>query len=122
MFRSSTRRACRLMQLSHSVWYYKPHARDDSWLRKRIREIAEVRVRYGFWRIYILLKRKGFTNNHKRVYRVYKEEGLNLRSKDLDATKRGHTAWSGQSSLLFINVGVWILLRISCLMVVGSGL
>ena len=50
-------------------------------LRQRMREIALVRVRYGFWRIYILLRREGFEDNHKRVYRIYKEEGLNLRSK-----------------------------------------
>ena len=50
-------------------------------LRMRIKEIAGVRVRYGFWRIYILLRREGFIDNHKRMYRVYKEEGLNLRSK-----------------------------------------
>jgi putative transposase len=47
----------------------------------RMKEIAAVRVRYGFWRIYILLRREGFMDNHKRMYRVYKEEGLNLRSK-----------------------------------------
>ena len=46
-----------------------------------MREIAEVRVRYGFWRIYILLRREGFKDNHKRMYRIYKNEGLNLRSK-----------------------------------------
>ena len=39
------------------------------------------RVRYGFNRIFVLLRREGFIDNHKRVYRVYKEEGLNLRSK-----------------------------------------
>lgn len=50
-------------------------------LRMRMKEIAAVRIRYGFWRIYILLRREGFTDNHKRMYRVYKEEGLNLRSK-----------------------------------------
>jgi putative transposase len=33
------------------------------------------------WRIYILLRREGFKDNHKRVHRIYKEEGLNLRSK-----------------------------------------
>ncbi|NRB64734.1 MAG: transposase [Saprospiraceae bacterium] len=47
----------------------------------RIREIAETSVRYGFWRIYVLLRREGFTVNHKRVYQIYKEEGFNLRSK-----------------------------------------
>ncbi len=50
-------------------------------LRSRIKEIAQTRVRYGLWRIYILLRREGWKDNHKRVYRVYKEEGLNLRSK-----------------------------------------
>ena len=80
-YRISVRRSCRLASLSHSVWYYKPHPRDDRLLGQRIRQIAEVRVRYGFWRVFILLRREGFTDNHERVYRIYKEEGLNLRSK-----------------------------------------
>jgi putative transposase len=46
-----------------------------------MREMAETRVRYGHWKIYTLLRREGWKDNHKRVYRVYKEEGLNLRSK-----------------------------------------
>ncbi len=44
-------------------------------------EIASSRVRYGFWRIFVLLRREGWRVNHKRIYRLYKEEGLNLRSK-----------------------------------------
>ncbi len=44
-------------------------------------EIAQVRIRYGYWRIFTLLRREGWPDNHKRVYRIYKEEGLNLRSK-----------------------------------------
>jgi putative transposase len=67
--------------LSKSVFYYKHKGRNDEFLRMRIKEIAATRVRYGFWRIYILLRREGFMDNHKRVYRVYCEEGLNLRSK-----------------------------------------
>lgn len=47
----------------------------------RMREIASVRIRYGFHRIHILLRREGFIDNHKRTYRIYKEEGLNLRTK-----------------------------------------
>ena len=50
-------------------------------LISRIREIALTRVRYGYWRIYTLLRREGWGVNHKRIYRLYKLEGLNLRSK-----------------------------------------
>lgn len=67
--------------LSKSVFYYKHKSRNDEFLRMRAKEIAATRVRYGFWRIYILLRREGFMDNHKRVYRVYCVEGLNLRSK-----------------------------------------
>ena len=81
-YRISMRRACSLIMISHSVWYYVPNKkRDESTIRRRMREIAEVRVRYGFWRIFTLLRREGFTDNSKRVYRIYKDEGLNLRSK-----------------------------------------
>jgi putative transposase len=67
--------------LHRSSLHYKHRKREDSPVRHRIREIAETRVRYGFWRIHILLRREGWQDNHKRVYRIYKEEGLNLRSK-----------------------------------------
>jgi len=47
----------------------------------RIREIAAVRVRYGYQRIHVLLRRESWKVNHKRVYRLYREEGLNVRAK-----------------------------------------
>ena len=47
----------------------------------RIKELAATRVRYGYKRIYILLRREGWPVNHKRVYRLYCEEGLHLRAK-----------------------------------------
>ena len=77
----SINRCVRLILLHKSVFYYTPKERGDELLRMRMKEIAATRVRYGFWRIYILLRREGFMDNHKRVYRVYCEEGLNLRSK-----------------------------------------
>ena len=43
--------------------------------------LAQVRVRYGSQRLYILLRREGWPDNHKRVHRLYCLEGLNLRSK-----------------------------------------
>ncbi len=80
-YRVSVRRACNVVLLHRSGWYYASKARDSSVIRKRINEIAQVRIRYGYWRIFILLRREGWLDNHKRVYRIYKEEGLNLRSK-----------------------------------------
>ena len=50
-------------------------------LRLRIKEIAASRLRYGYQRIHILLPREGWQVNHKKVLRIYREEGLNLRSK-----------------------------------------
>ena len=44
-------------------------------------EMASARVRFGFWRIFILFRREGWEENHKVVYRLYKEEALNLRIK-----------------------------------------
>src|SRR5690554_7558247 len=80
-YRISLRRACEVSLLSTSVWYYKNIRKNDGPLRQRIRNIAETRVRYGIERIVVLLKREGWKDNHKRVYRIYKEEGLNLRVK-----------------------------------------
>jgi len=77
----SIRRACAVILLDRSSYYYKAHRRVDSAVRNRMREIAEVRIRYGFQRIFVLLRREGWRDNHKRVFRIYKEEGLNLRSK-----------------------------------------
>ncbi|MBE0651736.1 MAG: IS3 family transposase [Bacteroidales bacterium] len=80
-YRVSIRKACQIIMLRRSVWYYRKKNKDDSIIRMRMKEKAMVRVRYGFWRIFTLLRREGFRDNHKRVYRIYRLEGLNLRSK-----------------------------------------
>ncbi len=56
-------------------------APDQAALRMRIKEIAAVRVRYGYYRIYVLLRRERWTVNHKRVCRLYREAGLSMRVK-----------------------------------------
>ncbi len=50
-------------------------------LRKRLKELAHERRRFGCKRLYILLRREGFEVNHKRVERLYREENLSLRRK-----------------------------------------
>ena len=80
-YQVSRRRACKTLPMHRSGMYYKPHRRDQTLLAIRMREIAYSRIRYGYRRIEIMLKREGFTDNHKRVHRVYCELGLNLRTK-----------------------------------------
>ena len=80
-YRVSKQRACQFIKLHRSAMYYIKCKRDDEAIRKRITEIAQTRIRYGFQRIHTLLRREGWKDNLKRVYRIYKEEGLNLRIK-----------------------------------------
>lgn len=80
-YQVSQQRACKAIMLHRSALYYEPHRREDRPVRERIKDIAATRVRYGFWRIHYLLRREGWRDNHKRTYRIYREEGLNLRSK-----------------------------------------
>ena len=47
----------------------------------RIKEIANTRVHYGYRRVHVMLKREGWQDNVKRVYRLYQEQGLSLRMK-----------------------------------------
>jgi putative transposase len=70
-----------VIAISRSVFRYQATRDGQVPLRMRIKEIAAVRVRYGYKRIHVLLRREGWEINHKRVYRIYCEEGLNLRSK-----------------------------------------
>jgi putative transposase len=50
-------------------------------LRQRLREIAQARVRFGYRRLLVLLRREGWAVGKKRIYRLYIEEGLALRRK-----------------------------------------
>lgn len=50
-------------------------------LRLRLRDLAATRVAYGYRRLQILLEREGWHVNHKRVYRLYRAEGLVMRKK-----------------------------------------
>lgn len=66
------------MLLPRSVFYYRSHRRDYTALRRRLRELAGVRVRYGYRRLTVLLRREGWPNNAKVIYRLYREENLGV--------------------------------------------
>jgi putative transposase len=72
----SQRRACRLVGIEPKTYRYRSRRPDDDALRRRLRELAAERRRFGYRRLLILLRREGIAANHKRLYRVYTEEGL----------------------------------------------
>jgi len=80
-FGASQRQACRVLKLSRSVYSYQSVASDSSALGIRIREITQTRAHYGYRRVHVMLRREGWRDNHKRVYRLYREQGLSLRHK-----------------------------------------
>ncbi len=73
------RRALQMVTMSYSSYSYKGKARDSQAVRMRMREIASTRVHYGCERVFVVLRREGWRDNHKRIHRIYKEEGLSLR-------------------------------------------
>jgi putative transposase len=77
----SIRRACRAVPVDRSTYHYRSKRSGQAALGKRIKEIAQTRVRYGYRRIHVLLLREGWRVNHKRVCRLYREQGLQLRNK-----------------------------------------
>jgi len=77
----SERRACGLTGLGRSSYRYQRQGRDEAGLRKRLKELATERRRYGYRRLTVLLRREGQAVNHKRVYRLYREEGLSVRRR-----------------------------------------
>ena len=77
----SERKACKASSFHRSTHRYRSKADPQAELRIRLKELAASRVRYGYRRLHILLLREGWRINHKRVYRLYTEECLNLRTK-----------------------------------------
>ena len=84
----SRQRACGLMQMQRSVLYYEAKPRDDKPLRDALKEVATKRPRFGYRRLHVLLGREGFKVNHKRVFRVYQEEKLQVRRKKRKCTAK----------------------------------
>ncbi len=72
----SKRRACDVLRHPRATHRYESVNDDQAALRSRIREIAGVHVTWGYQRIRIKLRREGWLVNRKRVYRLYREEGL----------------------------------------------
>jgi putative transposase len=80
-FERSQRRACELVGIGRSSYRYRARRPEERALRERLRSWAAERRRFGYRRLTVMLRREGWTVNHKRVYRLYREEGLAVRTK-----------------------------------------
>jgi putative transposase len=78
-YRASIKRCCGLLGLRAASFYYKAHGKDATALILRLKELAAGRCRFGYMRLYELLRREGWKVNHKRIYRLYRLLGLQLR-------------------------------------------
>lgn len=74
-------RACGLVGISRSLYRYRSRRPDSAALRCRIEEIAALKRRYGYRRVYLRLRREGWPVNRKRVYRIYRDAGLAVRRR-----------------------------------------
>ncbi len=75
----SERQACRLLSLSRSVYRYQPQEHSDEALETILLQLADQHPRWGFRKMRQWLKNKEYGWNHKRIRRVYRQLGLNLR-------------------------------------------
>ena len=79
--RVSERRARRLVGFSRSAAWYRLQGRNDGALRTRLKALAEQYPKYGYPTLHDMLVLEGRVINRKRTYRVYREEGLQVRTK-----------------------------------------
>jgi len=77
----SQRRACGLIGLDPKTYRYASRRSDDADLRARLRALASERRRFGYRRLHILLRREGIELNHKKLFRLYREERLTVRRR-----------------------------------------
>ena len=78
---ASTRIACRALHLSRTVYRYKPDLTRDDPVIEVLLKLADQHPRYGFGKVFPIIRRRGYNWNHKRVHRIYCELNLNIRRK-----------------------------------------
>ncbi|MGL4528801.1 MAG: IS3 family transposase [Aestuariivirga sp.] len=77
----SERRACSIVGADRKMIRYQSRRPPDAELRTRLRELANERRRFGYRRLFILLRREGEPSGVNRIHRLYREEGLSVRKR-----------------------------------------
>jgi transposase InsO family protein len=77
----SERRACRIVSADRKMIRYRSCRPPDTALRSRLRDLANARRRFGYRRLFVLLRRDGEPSGLNRIYRLYREEGLGVRKR-----------------------------------------
>src|SRR5690606_17690410 len=124
-FGVSERRACGLFGISRRVLVYARRPERNAVLRKRLKELASKRNRWGCPLLFKALRREGWVVNHKRVERLYREESLSLRRKKrgkrirrerpvMPTERKPNTLWA----IDFIHDSLWNGRRIKALTVI----
>jgi putative transposase len=80
-FQMSERRACSVIAADRTSIRYRSCRPSDTELRGRLRDLANARRRFGYRRLFVLLRREGEASGINRIYRLYREEGLTVRRR-----------------------------------------
>jgi putative transposase len=116
--RLSERHACRLLELDRTTYRYEPRPDRNGELREALVALARQKPRYGYRRLWALLTRRGWQVNEKRIYRLYREEGLMVRRLKRKRVTRERSA----KTLLSAPNQQWALDFVSDALASGRGL
>lgn len=75
------RQACKVVDVPRSNFGYEPRPDKNELVRVELRQLVEKHPAIGFWQCYFRLRKKNLLWNHKRIYKVYTEMGLNIRRR-----------------------------------------
>ena len=81
VFEISERRACSIVKADRKMVRYRSRRPPDTELRERLRSLAAERRRFGYRRLFVLLRREGELSGRNLIYRLYREEGLTVRTR-----------------------------------------
>ena len=97
----SERRACTLVAADRKMIRYRSRRPPDLELRTRLRDLANQRRRFGYRRLFILLRELGEPSGVNRIYRLYREEGLTVRKRKARHQRRWIRKMRESARLLF---------------------